>query len=94
MDQDFMGQWAAVRTRGCRRFALTRGVLLWGGLMTLGMLLGHWLAGRWHVVVFGFLVVSLSAGGFFLGCSIWNHNEKKFAEIKCRNDERSASPAH
>ena len=98
VDREFIEKWSAVRARGRIRFAVTRGVLAWGGLMLLAFSLGQWIADRLNVTVFLFLATFLSVGGFIGGVFMWNKEEARYSETKHRleasaNSAQPQSPA-
>lgn len=83
-DDEFLQQWTATRVRGRVRYILLRGVMLWGGLMGLGMSIGWWLAYGWsdrllHLIAF--LLVSFGGSGYVAGSSLWKSNERRFREL-------------
>ncbi|MCA1713606.1 MAG: hypothetical protein LC715_00235 [Gammaproteobacteria bacterium] len=86
-------RWPAIRARGRLHFVLTRGLLLWGGLMTAAvsaMLLyteraqGMQLRGIWPLVP----ALCLPAGALW-GLLAWHWNEALFRRFRFDKDDPS-----
>jgi hypothetical protein len=68
-------QWGRTRLRGRRRYVWSRGVLRWGGLMTLGLCLGGLVAHRFQLLAVLAAGIICAVGGYFIGVNKWNNNE-------------------
>jgi hypothetical protein len=71
-------RWALARSRGRRRFVWVHGVLAWGGLLALGLVLGQFIAGRFHPVGALATIALCAAGGYLIGAVKWRHNEEAY----------------
>jgi hypothetical protein len=80
-------RWERVRARGRRRYIWTRGVLGWGGLMTLGFCLGNWLNDGFDFAPAAATTGLCAAGGYFMGVVKWKHNEEAY--LTGKNEEIS-----
>lgn len=84
-------RWPAIRARGRLHFVLTRGLLLWGGLMTIAMYVlllyseraqGMQLRGIWPLVP----ALCLPAGALW-GLLAWHWNEAIFRKLGFDKDQ-------
>ncbi len=76
-----LDEWAETRRMGRRRYIWSRGVLMCGGLMALGMSAGHLLNGS-PPALFLFIVPACLLTGYFVGWAGWASAERQFAATR------------
>ncbi len=85
MPLDRAARWETSRKRGKGRFVLLRGILGWGGFMTIVMSifqhLMHPKALFWSQIVPLNLAVH-SIGGLLFGLWMWHSNERAYSRFK------------
>ncbi|MBS0264219.1 MAG: hypothetical protein JSS02_19940 [Planctomycetes bacterium] len=73
--------WSQARAGGRRRFALINGAMIWGGLMSLGLVGGRIIfKSEFDPLMIGF-VVFFAAGGYWIGLKSFEEHEKEFLEF-------------
>jgi hypothetical protein len=79
------GRWPAIRTRGFARFVLVRGLLTWGGIMAIAMIVMTTLRlGLDHPrlpLLLGIAVPLCAIGGLVWGVLTWWVNERIFLSL-------------
>ena len=85
-----MEKWENVRKEGKWRFILVHGVLFWGLMMTLTMLLFNLLIHpektlTWVLIEFVMYLIGFSLGGVVWGLVVWRSSEKRYNEWKEKN---------
>ncbi len=82
--------WPAVRAKGMTHFMLTRGLLMWGGLMFVFFTVVIWVKfGPQHpqfVLLLGVAAGLCAVGGLFWGVLTWTISERIYRSLPSSKD--------
>jgi hypothetical protein len=85
--RQFREDWCRMRLKSRRRFAVTFGVGIFGGVFASGYVLSQIYKGQFNFLIDAGFVIACAAAGYFVGLKAWDANEAQFLA-----DDRPVNP--